>query len=231
MNRRLDAREYARLVAGGRVLERDGHGVKVWWLPGDRILKLFRVKRWFTSARLRPYHVRFARNAARLARLGVAVPEVERLVRIPHLKRQGVLYRVLPGRTFSELLAPEPPLDLLERLAAFLAELHRDGVYFRSVHPGNVVLCDDGRPGLIDLQDVRFRSRPLTTGERARNFRHLYAGRHAEPLRRWGVEPFLELYLEALSLEPPQRDRTRRHMLRHRALRGLISSSAGAKGR
>ncbi len=224
MSRRLDAGEYARLVAGGRVLERDGHGVKVWWLPGDRILKLFRVKRWFTSARLRPYHVRFARNAARLARLGVPVPRVEQLCRIPHLKRQGVVYRMLPGRTLSDLLAPEPPLELLERLAAFLAELHQEGVYFRSVHPGNVLLCEDGRLGLIDLQDVRFRRRPLNAGERARNIRHLFAGgRHGASLRRWGLEPFLELYLRALPWDEGRRRRLRQRLLRHRALQSLIT--------
>ncbi len=218
---RLEQEEYRRLVEKAVPLARDAYGVKVWQLPDGRILKLFRTKRLLSSARLRPYHLRFARNARRLAGRGFLVPEVEWLCRVPHIHRQGVLYRRLSGRPLSELLGERP--ELAGELARLLARLHEKGVYFRSVHPGNVLLCDGGRLGLIDLQDIRFFPVSLGIGWRVRNFRHLFSGgEQGRALREMGLSPFLETYLEAVPWKESRKRAFRRLLAGDRRLRSRL---------
>jgi len=224
-SRRLTEAEYESLVAGARVVERDAHGVKVWRLPEARMLKLFRTKRLLSSARIRPYHRRFAANAKRLSRIGIPVPQVEALYHIPHLSRYAVQYRMLPGRPLSAVFEGDDILGTVERLAVFMAELHEKGVYFRSVHPGNVLLCDDGRLGLIDLQDIRFKRGPLSDARRVRNFRHLYGGGgHGRKLRALGLEPLLRSYLEAVAWDARRKAVFRRRAQSSRALQALLEN-------
>lgn len=196
---RISKEEYERLVEGGKVLEEQSFGVKVWLLPDERIVKLFRTKGIVTSARIYPYSHRFARNARRLAARGVSVPEVLEIFHCPQIRRHGVIYQRLAGKAFRDLLDERSDPSLIEKLAAFLAELHEKGIYFRSVHPGNVLLLEDGQLGLIDIQDVRFRPWPLSLGERARNFCHLYnSDLQSAALRAAGYEVFVDSYLQAL---------------------------------
>lgn len=214
MNRTIGLEEYQALVAGARVLEAQSFGVKVWELPDGRIVKLFRTKRLITSARLRPYSSRFARNARALRRRGFRTPEVLDTFHCPAIARHGVVYRKLPGTPMARLLEREQPPELVARLAAFLVKLHEKGVYFRSVHPGNVLLDEAGDFGLIDLQDVRLWPWPLGPAARVRNFRHLF---HSNPqshgLRAFGYEPFVGLYLEALPRSGSYRRRLARRLL------------------
>ena len=199
MNRRISRTEYEALIRDARVLQEEVFGVKVWLLPDERVVKLFRTKRLITSARLLPYSTRFARNARRLRRRGIRTPEVLDTFHCPEIERHGVIYRRLPGESFAELLSRRRDASLVTRLAAFLAELHEKGIYFRSVHPGNVLLAEDGALGLIDLQDVRFWPWPLSQNARARNFRHLFASDpNSLEVRAFGYEPFVERYLQAL---------------------------------
>ena len=199
MNRRISRTEYEALIRGARVLQEEDYGVKVWLLPDDRVVKLFRTRRIMTSARLVPYSTRFALNARRLHKRGICAPEVLDTFHCPEIERHGVVYRHLPGKSFAELLVRRRDDSLAVKLAAFLAELHEKGIYFRSVHPGNVLLLEDDNLGLIDLQDMRLRPWPLSQNARARNFRHLFASDpNSLEVRAFGFEPFVERYLQAL---------------------------------
>jgi len=51
--------------------------------------------------------------------------------------------------------------------------LHQRGVYFRSVHLGNILRLPDGELGLIDLSDLHISARPLSARKRRRNLRHI----------------------------------------------------------
>ena len=209
VNRKISQAEYEALIRDAWAWQEEDYGVKVWRLPDDRIVKLFRTKRRFSSARLVPYNVRFARNADRLRQRGIRTPEILGCFHCPEIERHGVIYRLLPGRSFTELLDPVAEEGLVRRLAAFLARLHEKGVYFRSVHPGNVLLGDDGECGLIDLQDLRLSPWPLGQTARARNFRHLFkSDPNSRGVQSYGFEPFVEHYLEAL----PRNDRYRRRL-------------------
>ena len=91
----IEHQAYLALKAGAEVLEADAHGEKVLRLSDGTILKLFRRKRFFTSAALYPYALRFARNAERLRDKQIPVPRVIATVRIPSIERDAVHYQAL----------------------------------------------------------------------------------------------------------------------------------------
>lgn len=158
---------------GAVVLEHDGYGDKVLRLRDGSILKLFRRKNLLSSAVLFPYARRFARNALALARRGIPVPQVIALGAIAEPARHFVHYRPLAGNTLRELenagLSGERRLELREKLTQFVIHLHDQGVYFRSLHLGNVVLTPDDRLGLIDFSDLRIYPWSLGSYSRRRN--------------------------------------------------------------
>lgn len=170
----LDHTAYLTLREGARVIEADGSGDKVLQMPDGRFLKLFRRKRWLTSAALFPYAQRFADNARRLSALGIETPEVLAVYRIKSIERDGVYYAPLQGSTLRQLIQQGAADDTLrERYGAFVARLHDQGVYFRSLHLGNVVLTPAQVLGLIDIADLNQRRLALGPSKRLRNFQHM----------------------------------------------------------
>jgi len=55
----------------------------------------------------------------------------------------------------------------------FVIGLHDRGVYFRSLHLGNVILTPEGELGLIDFADLRIHPWPLGRYLRSRNMRRM----------------------------------------------------------
>jgi len=169
--------DYLALRAGAVVLEADAFGDKVLRLADGTILKFFRRKRLFSSAAWYPYAQRFADNAAALGQRGIPVPEVISVVRIPCIKRDAVHYQPLAGRTLREMrregLDSKAEQALKEAFTQFVIGLHECGVYFRSLHLGNVVYTPDHCFGLIDISDARIHPRRLGQRLRHRNLAHL----------------------------------------------------------
>jgi len=168
---------YLALRAGATVIEADSFGEKVLLLVDGSMLKLFRRKRLLSSAAWYPYAERFADNASALRQRGIPVPEVIDVFRIPSIGRDAVHYHPLPGRTLRQLrregLDPSREARLKTAFTHLLVELHEKGVYFRSLHLGNVVCTPDGRLGLIDIADARMSRRPLRRHQRIRNLQRL----------------------------------------------------------
>lgn len=172
---KLDHNDYLALRANCKVIEQDGFGDKVLILEDGTFLKLFRRKRLITSAAIWPYAQRFADNAKKLEELGIPCPKIIQVYRIPSIERDAVHYHPLPGLTLRQLRDGEAeyPDDLLERFASFVTHIHNLGVYFRSIHLGNVVLTPQGEIGLIDISDLKTQSRPLSKWQRERNLVHM----------------------------------------------------------
>ncbi len=165
--------------AGAEVLEADSFGDKVLSLADGTILKLFRRKRLLSSAAWYPYARRFADNAVAMRRRGIAVPEIIDLMRIPSVARDAVHYQPLPGVSLRQLLRAGMDANRRQTLRTaftrFVIELHDKGIYFRSLHLGNVLHLPDGRFGLIDIGDARLRPWRLSRSLRRRNLRLLLA--------------------------------------------------------
>lgn len=166
---------YSSMRKGATVLEKDSCGEKVLLLGDGTILKLFRLKHLFSSALLYPYARRFADNTLHLKKLGVDCPTLIGTYRIPSIKRDAVHYHPLPGISLRQIRTQngDCPNDLFDRLGRFLAKLHDKGIYFRSIHLGNIILTPEGKLGLIDIADLKHQRKALSKSKAQRNFKHM----------------------------------------------------------
>ena len=169
--REISATTYAEWRATAEITAADHFGDKVLLLADGTYLKLFRVKRLFTSARLFPYWRRFCRNAQGLSERGILTVQMIDVIRIPSMDRTAVHYRPLPGKNLREIGPLDAPLVLA--LGKFFKTLHDKGVYLRSIHLGNVILTPEGELGLIDIADMKIHSNSLSHWRRVRNFHHV----------------------------------------------------------
>lgn len=181
----LSPAEFQRLCASAEILEQDAHGLKVLKLENGDMLKIFRVKRAFSSARIYSYARRFCSNANRLRKLGIPTVTPKQLFHFSDSTNSAVLYAPLQGATVRELSRIRKMEEsLLISLGGFIAKLHSLGIYFRSLHFGNIILTPEGEFGLIDVADMLFFRRGLSCGRRSRNFRHVR--RVSEDMRNLG---------------------------------------------
>jgi tRNA A-37 threonylcarbamoyl transferase component Bud32 len=199
----LSHEQFLLLRNKAEVLEADYHGEKVLRLADGNMLKLFRRKRLLSSAALYPYAQRFANNADTLERRGIPCPKILNVFRIEQIQRDAVYYAPLEGQTLRQLIDnPERAASLRAQLGAFVAQLHARGVYFRSLHLGNIVLTPDHSLGLIDIADLKCQRRALSLGKRLRNFQHML--RYSQD-RKWllgdNVDEFLQSYLSSSCLK------------------------------
>ena len=170
--RPLSARNLAELVRTAEVIERDPNGIKVVRLQQGLYLKYFRRKRFFSRDLMVPAAIRFARNARHLWQMGIPTLRVTALHRIVGEPHTVTIYEPMPGCTLRDLLiSGEADASLMYRIGEFLAQLHRLGILFRSVHPGNIVI-NAHEIGLIDVLDIRFHPFSLSRWQRRRNWLH-----------------------------------------------------------
>ncbi len=162
------------LTAGAQVVEEDSLGPKVYRLTDGNFLKLFRRKRLISSALFVPYSDRFWRNAVRLKELGIPTLTPLELYVLDNSSLSAVLYRPLAGRTLKDIYLDEPEAfgKHLQGLIDFIRTLHHRGIYFRSLHLGNIVSTPEGTLGLIDIADLSVQRRPLSKAKARRNLAH-----------------------------------------------------------
>ncbi|GGK21874.1 O-antigen ligase [Pseudomonas koreensis] len=197
---KLAAADLEHMSRAAQVIEEDGLGPKVLRLSDGSFLKLFRRRRWYTSGSFNPYSERFAVNSEQLRQMGIPTPQVLNLYRLAD-GSSAVHYAPLPGHTLRQVLqsitAPAVRQALVERFGKFMAQLHEKGVYFRSLHLGNVLVLEDGEFGLIDLADLRIYPTPLSLSLRQRNLRHMQ--RYTVD-KRWLFEDHLDALLQGYAM-------------------------------
>ncbi|WP_339415617.1 MULTISPECIES: O-antigen ligase family protein [unclassified Pseudomonas] len=205
---------FAALHESADIIEEDGLGPKVLRLKDRTFLKLFRPRRWYTSGGFNPYSERFAINSEQLRSKGIASPLILNLYRLQD-GSSAVRYQPLSGCTLRQALQS---LDsslrdsLIERFGKFMAQLHEHGVYFRSLHLGNVLLMEDGEFGLIDLADMRIYPSALSDALRQRNLKHMQ--RYPQD-RNWLFEAHFEQLAKGYASVASQRAtvKIREHVL------------------
>lgn len=166
--------EFERRLQGAQVLESDQRGVKVAQLEDKTILKVFRVRSRISGANIFSYARRFVRNARRLKLIGIDSIQPIALFHLVDAAETVVLYSPLQGVTIKDMLKNNLfDVSLACSLGRYVAMLHDSGVYFRSLHMGNIVLTDKQTFGLIDISDLSVYSWPLFYNTRARNFNRM----------------------------------------------------------
>lgn len=171
---KLTQESFQRLIQGAQTVEEDSYGPKVYRFQNGDYLKLFRRKRLISSALLMPYSVRFWRNAIRLKQLGIPTVTPLELFKLPKTEWTAVRYQALAGITLKSVYEREHKLSdsQFEQLVELFRTLHRKGIYFRSMHLGNIVLTEDEQLGLIDIADLTFQSSTLSRNKSRRNLAH-----------------------------------------------------------
>ena len=178
-------------------------------LENGQFLKLFRVKRWYSSANWNDYTERFSRNAKQLIKLGIPTIDAKELVRLPHLQRTGIIYNPLKGKTYRDIIKEDSlTREQIVAYAQFIAHMHQLGVYFRSLHLGNIVITEANDLGLIDIADMRFYKKPLSVTHRLRNFNHLfrYAG-DIKALTDRDPSTLVDAYIKTCNLQPSKTEK------------------------
>jgi tRNA A-37 threonylcarbamoyl transferase component Bud32 len=193
ISKALTPQSFNALCSNAQVLEQDARGIKVIRLADGDILKVFRVKHLVSSARLYSYARQFCRNAERLQVLGIPTVEIRELFHFTDSSNSAVLYRPLSGMTVRQLVyAKQLDEAQLKKLGAFIGSLHDKGIYFRSLHMGNVVLGDDGDYGLIDVADMSIFPWRLGCSRRLRNLYHVC--RLQEDIRQLSAQQWQALW-------------------------------------
>ncbi len=211
----ISAAQFQRLIAGAEVLERQGGGLSALRTRDDRIVKIWQRRGGLSSDRIWPYSRRFADNCRRLQQRGIVAPTIERALRHTGTGEHVLVYPMLAG-THLRTLAQGNALPLAS-LAEFYAELHAKGVWFRSIHLGNVLKLERGGFGLIDVTDVDFSRSPLGLEPRAHNLGYAWAYRGDR--RYFTAQVTAELlqhYLACASLSEAQAQKFRRRLEHHR---------------
>lgn len=208
----LNKDQYQTLRDSAEVLAADDHGDKVLKLRDGRIMKLFRRKRLFSSALIYPYGKRFFDNAKHLSRLDIPTVSQITVYRVPSISRVVVIYQPLPGDSLDDLVNSQQFHDQhIRQFAAFLAKLHSLGVYFRSIHLGNVILTPDNTLGLIDVSDMKVYRKTLPAELCARNLRHFcrYPAHVAALFPDTKSHLFLDSYISALNINEEKKNQYR----------------------
>lgn len=183
----LNSHSLALLIEGAKIIEQSWYGAKVYKLRDGNFLKIFRLKRIFSSALLFSYSRRFCLNAERLKRLGIPTVKIIQLYSFPKTKFTAVLYEPVEGKSLREIGGLGPvSLEIWRRLGCFLVDLHQRGIYFRSLHLGNIILMENGSFGLIDISDISIYPWALHHHTRLRNFKRLF--RYEEDRHIFGEE-------------------------------------------
>lgn len=202
---KISQEEFHQLVGSGKILEQDSYGIKVVETDDNHIIKTFRLKRLLSSAFFYPYAQRFKDNSEKLLNKGFKTVSVKRIGYCRKEKRYVVVYPKLAGETLRAAFEKEPEniQKRLTDLAHLTAQLHREGVLFRSLHLGNVLVLPDKTLGLIDLSDMKIYSSALSLQQRIRNFNHLLRYRQDfKMIENFGIVRFLTAYCEAAELDP-----------------------------
>lgn len=199
---KINQQQYQALIKGALLLEEDAFGVKVLDTRQGEIIKLFRRKRFFSTALLKPYAVRFVDNAQQLDALGIPTVKINRLLWCHSIKRHLVVYQRLDGLLLRDVLSDSTLNSdaLFRQFGSFIAKLHNKGVYFRSAHLKNILVCPNGEFALIDISDMQIKKKALKLALRIRNFQHILRYQTDKDLLKKHTEPFFSAYLEASPL-------------------------------
>lgn len=188
---------YQILTKDADILEKDTTAPKVLRLADGSFLKLFRRKRWFSSELIYPYVQRFADNASILKKIGIVTPNVLHLYRfyLDGMNFTAVHYQPLPGNTLRQVMSEldtQKQMCFINLFGQLLAKLHQQGVYFRSIHLGNVLVLPDKNLGLIDFADMTKQRTALSKSKRLRNLKHMQ--RYPEDAQWLFVDYFNDFY-------------------------------------
>lgn len=199
--------EFTELVNKSDIIEADSTGIKVLQFKNGNYMKLFMRKRFFSSALFYPYWLRFILHAFILRRLNIlTIKRVIEVARVPHIKKTAVIYEQLHGQTIKHLLERDLFDDILiEKLGKFVAFIQKKGVYFSSLHLGNIIVTPEKEFGLIDFTDLRAVYFPVPLFALKTNMRYFFQSRQG--LKHINNKNKINIFISSYIKNLPKRNR------------------------
>lgn len=193
----LDAQGVEALLSGALILSKHAElGPKVFILPFGDMVKVFNPKKGLTHRHWYPKYRQFIDNAFELEARHIQTVHIRHIYHFVDRDAYAVRYTPLPGRDLRSLMEHNTE-TLMPMLFDFMVSLHDKGIYFRGLHLGNIVYCDAGGLGIIDMADMRFKRRPLGMMHRVRNMAHMVKRPEDQALfRQYGWQRLLEDYCQ-----------------------------------
>lgn len=201
--------ELAQLQVSGKTLEQDERGIKVTLLPDGNMLKVFRLRGWFSSSLIYSNARSFCRNALRLEKCNIPTVKIIQLFHFKGSTSTAVLYQPLMGETVNYLVKNKKLTeDNCKQLGRFIAQLHHLGIHFKSLHFGNIVLSTKDEFGLIDIADMRIHLWSLWVNTRVRGFKRLLRYQNdINLLGKANLAILLNAYVDAAHLSSANKQR------------------------
>lgn len=162
---------------------------------GEMIKVFYPRKKRLSSDKFKPYAMRFCNNAERLRSFGFKTLVIKNIQFCPDLNTYIITYPKLPG-VDARVLA-KSDRSIINDIASLLADLHNNGIFFRSIHLENILCQSKGKLALIDIVDVQFKKNSLSTYLRFRNLKHLFLVKDDKKFwENYGIENFLKSYFK-----------------------------------
>jgi len=205
--KKINKKEVDKFVADSTLLLGNEDRPGIILTSNDRIGKFFYKRKFISTSTFIPQAVRFLKNSKALVEANVRGPQVDDIVFCPDIPAHIVFYDRIKGTDLRELCAREGA-DILRLLPSYLSHLHNTGIYFRAIHLGNVIRCEDFSLALVDISDLYVRRFPLSISRRVRNLVHLIdTSEDIGFFEGYGLEKFIDEYnsCSALSLQDQEK--------------------------
>lgn len=165
------------------------------------IVKIFYARnKWFSAWKNRKTVSKFCKNAAMLAEKGIVAPTIKEILYCPAFGTYLVCYDKLPGINLR-IMTRQGYSHVLADVAKFVAMLHQNGIFFRSLHLENLLAQENGHFALVDIVDVRFKRYPLNLFLRYRNIKHIFSMQQDKlTWKNFGHNAYLNLYYQATTI-------------------------------
>ncbi|MGD9304412.1 MAG: lipopolysaccharide kinase InaA family protein [Desulfobacterales bacterium] len=98
-----------------------------------------------------------------------------------------IITKEVEGKSLNSDMQPDAVI-----MAEFFADLHKKGIYYADLHPENLIIQPNGRPALIDVQEI-FSLKKIPKWLRSYNLGKLYLSLKSKLNQSW-FEEFLQTY-------------------------------------
>jgi len=164
--------EFEALCANAEILS-GGKRPRIIRHDTNLVSKIWYKKKKLSSDWIYPYYMRFYRNSKKLLSHGIVAPKVRGIIKVNRTWIRMVTYEEIQGLTVRDILQHKKGNVSITKLAHFISRLHDKGIFFASLHMGNIIKLESGDFGLIDVSNTHFFYFPLGLRNRARNLCNL----------------------------------------------------------
>lgn len=210
--KQLSTAELAEYIDENEILYGRVGRPEVMLTPDSKIVKCFYPRKKLSTSTFLPQAKRFSINAKKLQERNIPAPIVEEVLYCKEIPVHLIVYSWMDGEDLR-FLCGSGHIECLSDLPAFLAHLHKQGIYFRAIHLGNLLRQKNDTLAILDMSDLRTQSYALGAFQRARNLAHLMNRKDDKAyFVNYGVDRFVKEYIDCSKVSDLQEWLLRRRL-------------------